>query len=1012
MSSMNQEYGYWRSLGELEGSEGFQEALEREFPKDSKVPPDSVARRRFMQLMGASVALAGTAACRWKTTDIVPLTRHPDGYVPGESIVYRTAMDLGGVGLALSAISIDGRPIKIEGNVEHPFSMGGTDTYAQASILGLYDPDRSRAPKQGKKTLQVREVLQSFADLGQKVKDGHRLLVLAEADSSPTVARLQSGLRGLGTGVEWLEYEAISRDNFRAAARTLYGKDLRPHYDYRKARVVLALGADPLGGHLASIRWSRDWADARDPENARKSGSMLRMYAVEARMSHTGAAADHRLPLRPSQYGAFLAALASSLGVPGMKAASLSDANASGFLKALVRDLDANRESAFVHVGEDLPAELVQLGLRINHQLGSVGTVLRLTEEPDSGRGLHQDALASACARLEANEVDTLVILGGNPAYASPDADRFAKALDKVDSVHLGLYRDETGSLAKLHVPEKHFLERWGDVRSYDGTISVTQPLIDPLFDSVSKVELLAALLGNASPDARREVQTSFATREGLEPWWNQAWVRDAAKREVPPATAPSQRVWQKALDRGWVEGTAFVPVLVAAPSAAPAAAASESPPEGFELIVFEDGKTYDGRFANNGWLQETPEFLTKLTWDNAALLGVRAAKALGVTDEDVVRLTGEGVAVDLPVVVLPGITDGVVAVARGYGRRLAGYVGGDVGRDIPSPGVNVESLVGLASVKIAKTGAKKSLACTQEHNAIDNNGAKERERRAPELVRSGTLVDYIKNEKFAKERDHHPPLLSLFDTPQKEDQRKWAMTVDLNRCTGCNACSVACQSENNIPVVGKEQVKKGREMSWIRIDRYFRGSPENPEVAAQPVACAHCEHAPCEQVCPVAATVHSDEGLNDMVYNRCIGTRYCGNNCPYKVRRFNYHAYAQDALEPMGDLAELAMNPSVTIRFRGVMEKCTYCVQRISKAKHDARIEKREVRDGDVTPACAAACSTQAIVFGDANDPESRVSKKLGLGRAYALLAELNIRPRTQYLAKVRNPNPDLENL
>ncbi|MBK8013537.1 MAG: TAT-variant-translocated molybdopterin oxidoreductase [Deltaproteobacteria bacterium] len=1095
---------YWRSLNELAETEEFQSFMHREFPDAAQEPPGSLERRRFLQLMGASLSLAGLSACRWPEEKILPFSRRPDDFVPGEAKAYASAMELGGEALGLAITARDGRPVKIEGNAKHPFTRGGTSAYAQASILELYDPDRSQ------------KILRSHGDAAQAVgrdqldvflaklaednvaTGGDGLRILSGQVGSPTLARLKDGVLAKYPRARWFEYESLSTDAIREGTRSLFGRPVRPRYDLNAADVVLALDADILGTEPGALAMMRAWGERRRPET---NEVMLRLYAAESRLSNTGAQADHRLPLKFQDVGGFLLALSAEilqqLGTRASWAAPTSTSwaspKAAKWVKAVAADLVAHRGRALIIPGYRQPAQVHAIAHFVNTMLDATDKVVHYLETPDPARPTHFDALNDLAKDIESGQAKTLVMIESNPVYQAPGDLGFAKLIEKVPtSIHLGLYVDETAEKSGWHIPAAHFLERWGDARSWDGTVSIVQPLIKPLYNGLSAIELCLALLQQPQ-DAEREVRATFslgygaaspATAGALEdphddkhPVGRPASVERVAKERggaatdtkatasvasaplgaaggaagaaaaasaaagvaspvsteesgASPAVSPAvasvlpgyqpisvfDRRWRIALRDGFVDGSAFNRAVVTAASpSVDLAAFKEAEKASIEITFFDDQKLYDGRFANNAWLQETPEFITKLTWDNALLLSPTTAAQYGVTDEDLVKISGSGVDVSLPVLVVPGQPEGSAAIALGYGRRSAGIVGGHEKAGVGVAGFDTTSMRRSATpyashgLNLAKLGRKYPLASTQDHFAIDDLGREEIEKRAPRLIREATQEEYAKNPGAIREMEHGPALLSLFQE-RESDGHRWGLAVDLSACVGCNACVVACQSENNVPVVGKDQVRRGREMHWMRIDRYFKGPADEPEVAVQPVACMQCENAPCEQVCPVAATMHSAEGLNDMVYNRCIGTRYCSNNCPYKVRRFNFFNYHLDLKEPENRVKTMVFNPEVTVRARGVMEKCTYCVQRIQAAKHTSRLDGRPIADGDITPACASACPSQAIVFGDLADPNSRVSKAHAVARAYAMLAELNVKPRTQYLARIRNPNPALK--
>jgi molybdopterin-containing oxidoreductase family iron-sulfur binding subunit len=1008
---------YWRSLAELENTPQFRAFMESEFP--AAADPQGLHRRRWLQLMGASIAFAGVAGCRWQQEEILPFDKRPEGRIPGEPRYYTTAMDFCGDATGLVVTTVDGRPIKVEGSRLHPFSLGATNSFAQAAILELYDPDRSRFVIQRTGEREATQDWSKFAEFaklhfqGVTAAGGAGFCVLSEATSSPTVARLRQELQTALPTSKWFEYEPVSDDNERAGTAEAFGRPLRPQLAPDRADVILCLDADLLGSHPAAVRYARQFAGGRSPAR----GRMNRLYAVESGVSITGAAADHRLPLRSSQIAGFVVALRGELahaieameegeGEPAHSHSHAEDDAVGHFAHAVAADLAAHRGQCLIVAGPQQPAEVHAEVHRLNSELDNIGQTVSYQQAPDPDRPSHVSAIKSLTQSMQAGEISTLLIIGGNPVYNAPADVAFATALEQVETtIHLGHYRDETGRACVWHLPRAHFLESWGDARAFDGTYSVVQPMIRPLHGGRSPIEVLAAILGDPGAQPEQAVRKTF--REMVGP-------------------ADGERLWRRTLHDGMMRSSEWpaeeVTVTDGKRLAAPLETGDAQPAD-LEISFCPDASLWDGRFANSGWLQECPRPLTKLTWDNAAVMAPATAKKLGVEFESVVTLTYRDQSVKLPVYVLPGQAPGTVSVALGYGRTAAGRVGGDTAAGIPSVGVNAYQLRTTAAMdfddglKVDRAGGTHRLATTQDHHAIDTAGLEIRQGRIGKLVREATLEHYQEHPDFAQHVVHHPPLESLWEEHEYPGHR-WGMSIDLSKCIGCNACVVACQAENNIPVVGKDQVLVGREMHWIRVDRYFRGDVDDPRFALQPLTCHHCELAPCEQVCPVNATVHSREGLNDMVYNRCVGTRYCANNCPYKVRRFNYFDNLPVIKDAADEVVKLKFNPEVTVRSRGVMEKCTYCVQRIQNARIKADNAQRGIEDGEIQTACQQVCPTQAIVFGDLADiprkdvpnSGSKVWRQQQLDRAYALLGELNVKPRTMYLARIRNPNPELD--
>jgi len=1004
---------HWRSLAELEDRPEFRAFLDAEFPETAD--PGGINRRRWLQVMGASLALAGFAGCPGPKQEVLPFAKRPEGRTPGKPQRYATAMDLAGSAVGLMVTCVDGRPVKVEGNPQHPQSLGASDMLAQAAILELYDPDRSRNPVQNApqgeivsagghdedKWARFDEMVGShFADVREK--GGAGFCVLTEANSSPTLARLRGRLLEEMPEAKWFEYEPLTDDNERAGATLAFGKPHRTHLSLDKARVILCLEADLLGTHPASLLYARDFASGREVVD----GTMNRLYAAESCYSITGSAADQRLALRPSQIAAFVGRLAQEIErLSGDQASGHghggSESHTDKFVRVVASDLAANRGQCVVAVGPRQPAEVHAVVHRLNAALGNVGKTVRYSRELDTDRPGHVEAITTLAKEMQAGNVEMLLVLGGNPVYNAPADVDFAGGLGKVKTtIHVSLHRNETSAACQWHAPLAHFLESWGDARSFDGTYSVIQPMIAPLHQGRSHIELLARILGDTLPKPDELVRETFKALAG-EGYGDHLWRQTV-----------HDGLWA---ENAWSDGTVPEPKTVSLPTELDIAAPQNGD---LELVFCRDASVFDGRFANSGWLQECPDPMTKLTWDNAALISPATAKSLDVENETLVTIKLGSRDLTIPAYVMPGQADGSIAVSLGYGRTAAGFVGGLQAEGIASVGVDAyalrtgEAMYVAAGLSVEPTGTKYRLATSQDHHAIDTAGFEARAARVGTLIREASLEEYKEHPDFAKHAVHHPPLESMWDE-HKYDGHRWGMSIDLSKCIGCSACVVACQAENNVPVVGKEQVLRGREMHWVRIDRYFKGDAdesENLQVAMQPVACHHCELAPCEQVCPVAATVHSGEGLNDMVYNRCIGTRYCANNCPYKVRRFNYFNYHKELDDASREITKMAFNPEVTVRARGVMEKCTYCVQRIQAAKIEAKNEGRPIQDGEIKTACQQACPTQAIVFGDLADDGSQVAGQQRDDRAYAMLGELNVKPRTAYLAKICNPHPELE--
>jgi molybdopterin-containing oxidoreductase family iron-sulfur binding subunit len=972
---------YWRSLEELAAKPEFRELVEREFPQQAigwSEDEDRVeGRRNFLKMMGASLALAGLTACtRQPTEHIMPYIRQPEELIPGRPLFYATAFTVGGVANGVLVESHEGRPTKVEGNPEHPATLGACDVYSQASVLQLYDPDRSQAMTYngeirtwGGFFSAVREALAQ-----QRVKNGAGLRILTETVTSPTMAAQLAAIQKLYPAMKWHQWEPAGAHSARAAAMTTFGAPVHTYYDLSKANVVVALDSDFLASGPASLRYARQFAAKRRVRDDHKT--MNRLYVVESMPTPTGVKADHRLALRPGYIEEFAWMLATNLGVThGPTQSDNGDLNK--WAGPVAGDLQRNKGASLVIAGDEQPPIVHALAHAMNAALGNVGQTVYYTDPIEANPVDQVASLQDLVKDLDAGVVDLLLILGGNPVFNSPVEmgirDRIQKAQMRM---HLSLYSDETSEVCQWHVPEAHYLEAWGDARAFDGTATIQQPLIQPLYNGRSPYEVLQMLTENPELSGYEIVKGYWAQQHpgaDFEGWWRRA-VHDG----VVPNTAAATRMPA-------VRGDAI------------AANAQHRPLEGkLEVIFRPDPAIYDGRFANNGWLQEWPRPLSKMTWDNAAILSPADAHRFGVETGDKVSLTYRGRTLTAPVWVQPGHVNGATTLYLGYGRTRSGKTGTGVGfnpyglRTANAPWHDV-------GLEVKKTSGTYLFASTQNDYQLDTRR---------NLIHSGDLDEYLKKPESVTEGTETPPRTLTLYPEWKYEGYAWGMAIDLTACTGCSVCVVACQAENNIAVVGKDQVRRGRHMNWLRIDTYYSGNAADPSIHNQPRPCMQCENAPCELVCPVQATNHSSEGLNDMVYNRCVGTRYCSNNCPYKVRRFNFYLFSDYETPSL----KLLHNPDVTVRSRGVMEKCTYCVQRINAAKIDSERENRKVRDGEIQTACQSSCPTEAIVFGDINDPNSRVSKMKADKLNYGMLVDLNTRPRTTYLASLRNPNPEIE--
>jgi molybdopterin-containing oxidoreductase family iron-sulfur binding subunit len=988
---------YWRSLEELAGSPEFQRFVEDEFPnRSSLLEAMKMDRRSFLTLMGSSIALAGLAGCRFLPAEkTVPYVQAPEDLIPGVPVYYATAAVILGYGVGILVESHEGRPTKIEGNPGHPASLGSTDALVQATLLDLYDPERSQnVSKKGQAATWDAFFAEARKTLASLPAGGDGLRILTGRVTSPTLTAQISEVLRKYPAARWHQYEPAADHNAHAGAVAAFGKPVQAIYHLDKAARVLTLDADFLGQPPSNIRYARDFAERRRVR--RGATEMNRLYAVESTPGITGAMADHRWAVRPGEIEAIARAIAAGIGVR-----MGADAHQATYpwVDAVARDLAAHHGASVVIPGAGQPPAVHALAYAMNQALGAVGSTVRFVEPVEATPVDHLASLKELVADMRAHRVRALLILGGNPVYTAPADLEFADALASVPfSVHLGRYDDETAAACLWHLAESHYLEAWSDVRAFDGTASIVQPLIQPLYSSRSAHEVLAGLLGDPIP--------------GLE------IVKNHWRAGFAGPDARFEDAWRKWLNDGVIPGTAAKPVTVPdakVPAPTPVVA------DGYDVIFRPDPNLVDGTFANNAWLMELPRPLTKLTWDNAALMSPAMAVRLGlatrekayVANNQVVELSYKGRKLKAPLFILPGHADNCVTLHLGWGRTRGGSV-------CSGKGVNAYSLQTSdapdygSGLQIAPTQDRYELVSTHYHSAIDMEG------RHPVLWR--TFDEYQRSGYAPVAGDEEStPSESMFRTPPEYanyDGYAWGMSIDLNVCIGCNACVVACQAENNIPVVGKDQVSRGREMYWIRIDRYYQGTTEadleNPVTFFEPVPCMQCELAPCEPVCPVGATTHSHEGLNQMVYNRCVGTRYCSNNCPYKVRRFNFYKFS--AGQPNNapgnydnPTYKLMANPNVTVRGRGVMEKCTYCVQRINEARIKAKEQNRTIRDGEIQTACQQVCPTKAITFGNIHDAGAEVSRQKQEPAKFVLLGDLNTRPRTTYLAKFRNPNPEI---
>jgi molybdopterin-containing oxidoreductase family iron-sulfur binding subunit len=944
---------FWRSLDERAMTPEFQGRLAREFPFVATLAPSELDRRQFVRLMGASVALAGLTGCVRRSADkIVPYVVAPETLVPGHPQFYATALPVEGFARGIVVESHLGRPTKIEGNPDHPESLGATDAMTQAAILSLYDPDRSRGPRRQSQPEDWAAYESEWARRAAAflAADGAGLALLTEPSSSPSLRREIQRVLARFPQARWYQHTPL-------AGYAIDGR--QPDYDFEQADVVFSIGGDCLHRHPAALRYSRAFARRRRVENGR--ARVNRFYALESTPTVTGVQADFRLPASPPRRRVLLDALAQAMTSDAPPSPGGLSPVELQFVTSLLDDARRHAPAVVCVAGPEEDADIQRWARAFNQHFGAHGKTVRFLP---AGRSDQDPAaagdLAALGAAMQRGEVTGLFILGSNPAYTAPADLDFPRLLAGVPfTVHHGGCVDETAVLCTWHLPESHFLETWADLRAYEGTATILQPLIEPLYDTRSDLELLRRLSGAPGRKAYDIVR--------------ETWQRERGGPEF-------DLHWNRWLNAGVIDGSAPPPAIAASEMAFPILAR----PAGDDLpilILQPDATILDGRWANNAWLQELPKPMTHLVWDNAALISPALAAQLGLANGDLLTLSGGPFSMEAAAWIMPGQAAECVTLSLGYGRTAAGAVGTGLGFDAYRLR-SADALWHRSGLHVGKTGRSYALVTTQSHFAMEGR----------DLVRVVSPAALSVPAPAA-----HPTLYP----PRPSTGYAWGMAIDLSTCLGCNACIVACQAENNIPVVGKEQVGRGREMHWIRVDTYYDGDPANPRMLHQPVPCMQCENAPCELVCPVGATVHSSEGLNDMVYNRCVGTRYCSNNCPYKVRRFNFFDYRS----PRDALANLQRNPDVTIRERGVMEKCTYCVQRINAARITAGKADRPVRDGEIRTACQQACPAEAIVFGNLADPDSRVSRRKREPTNYLLLEELNTRPRTTYLAKVRNP-------
>ena len=992
---------YWRSVDELAETPEFAEMVAKEFPSQASEWIDPVSRRGFLKVMGASMALAGLAGCTKQPDEpIYPYVAAPEDLILGKPVYFASAFPFASGAVPVLVKSDAYRPIKVDGNPEHPYVQGRSDPFTQATLLDLYDPDRSQHVMYRGETRTWPSFLAAYRSMlaDKKASGGQGLYFLSTTVTSPTLASQWQQAQKNFPQAKFVQYDPVNRDSHYTAAKQAFGSFVDAQYRLEQADVIVSLDADFLGGATfpGFHKLARDYAQKRKLQGTQ---DMNRLYVVESATTTTGFKAEHRLAVKPSQVAGYAEALAGTVGAGGAASGGNWSDREAKFLEGVAADLKASAGKCVVIPGEFAPPSVHAAAFAINQALGNVGKTVVYTDPVNPMPSIQTDDLKALVADMNAGKVDWLVILNANPVYSAPADLDFESALNKVGTiVHLGAHLDETGEIAHWHINDAHYLEMWSDARAYDGTVSIVQPMIDPLYGGHTAHEIVQSML--AEPD----VAAYDAVRA--------TWMGNGAQLSKGDA----EFNWRKALHDGWIDGTAFMPKNVTPKVGGGEASASAVAGDSIEVAFRPDANVYDGRFANVGWLQEIPRPVTNLSWDNAAQMSYATLEKFGLAENDAVEITIGGKKIVAGALAVPGQADGVVVVALGQGRR-SGRVAGGVGYNaylIQASG----SPWMQSGASLKKTGDIYDICVTKSHHidqrslraggdgsgthSIEGNESLDRG-----IIRYATLTEFKANPEFAHEgegRDVPEPDETMFPA-YRYDKNAWGMSIDLNSCVGCNACVAACYAENNIPVVGRQQVKIGRMMQWIRIDTYFEGDLAAPRAHMQPMMCHHCENAPCEQVCPVGATIHSPEGLNMMVYNRCVGTRYCSNNCPYKVRRFNFLLYSDYETESL----KLMRNPDVSVRSRGVMEKCSYCVQRIEAVKIEADKQNRDIRDGEIRTACQQSCPTDAIVFGNINDRQSRVSQLKTQERTYGVLADINTRPRTTYVAGVLNINEEL---
>jgi molybdopterin-containing oxidoreductase family iron-sulfur binding subunit len=952
--------------------------------EEEKKSSNSVNRREFLEWMGALVALMGAEACTKQPVEkILPYSKMPEDIIPGKPLFYATAVNHAGAAAGILVESHVGRPTKVDGNALHPASLGATNVFAQAAVYDLYDPNRSRVIQKGSRILSTAQFTDDVFNIVTQMqsKQGSNFRVVTDSVISPSLQSTLEQLKQKFPKFQWYQYSPMTRDNYKQGTRLAFGSIVDTVYSFDKAKRVVSFDADFLASMPGHLRYARDFMQCRHVENGRQNWN--RLYSIESTPQLTGATADHRLAARVSQIEKIVKAVAQQSGIANVSAPKL-EAHEQKFVSALLKDVKEFKGQTIFVAGDNLSPASHYLVHGLNHVYSAPGKTLKYIQPIEQDPSSQIEGLQQLVREIQAGVVDNILFIDCNPVYTAPAELEFSTVLARVkNKFSLGLFEDETSKLCDWHIPMSHTFETWGDAKAFDGTVTIQQPLIAPLYQSKSAIEVLSLFLSKE--------QTSYQI---VQDYWKKKWGSSFDSN------------WKKSVHDG-VAGVFSETRNVSFQQKAISEKEKGSTANKMELMLTADPHVYDGRYANNGWLQELPKPFSKLTWDNAIYLSPATAKKLQVENEDILEIRVGKKAVEGPVWIIPSHPEDSMSLFFGYGRRVGGV--NAIHRGYNAYNLRTSDFLwNPTASEVKKVSGKWPLACTQKNNEIAGR----------DLVRKGNISQFEKDPSFLKHAEHvdhdnpsHQWVADKLKTTNTTEPHirkadyQWGMAINLSTCIGCNACTIACMSENNIAIVGKDQVRRGRDLHWIRIDNYYDGTEGYSQVHFQPVPCMHCETAPCEVVCPVAATAHSDEGLNDMVYNRCVGTKYCSNNCPYKVRRFNFYQYT-DAVTPT---FKMMRNPDVTVRSRGVMEKCTYCVQRINQARISAEKESRKIRDGEIITACQSVCPTESILFGDVSNPESRVSKVKAIPLNYGLLEDLGTRPRTTYLAKLKNPNPEL---